>query len=217
MYRRTKRALDIIGAAICLILAAPIMLLLALAIRWTMGSPVLFRHRRPGFKERPLECWKFRTMTEDRDEEGCFLDDKQRLTRLGKFIRWASLDELPQLWNVLKGEMSLVGPRPLEFRYLPRYTPEQRRRHDVMPGITGWAQVHGRNAIEWERKFELDLWYVDNCSFCADIKILAMTFWTVLLAKGIAQPGHATASEFWGTSGCHGSDERSAGSALRET
>jgi sugar transferase EpsL len=139
-------------------------------------------------------------MREDRDNGGNLLSDGDRLTPLGDFLRRTSLDELPQLWNVLKGEMSLVGPRPLEFRYLPRYTPEQRRRHDVLPGITGWAQVNGRNAIDWGRKFALDVWYVDNRSIWLDIKIIAMTLWRVLSTHGVTEPGYATASEFRGTS-----------------
>jgi lipopolysaccharide/colanic/teichoic acid biosynthesis glycosyltransferase len=199
MYPIAKRVLDILGASLCLIAAAPLLLLVSLALRSTMGSPVLFRHRRPGLGERPVMCLKFRTMTDECGKDGVILSDEQRLTAFGRFLRRTSLDELPQLWNVLKGEMSLVGPRPLEFRYLPRYTPEQRRRHDVLPGITGWAQVHGRNAIEWEQKFALDLWYVENRCLSVDIRILAMTFWMVLTARNITEPGHATASEFWGT------------------
>jgi len=200
-YQAVKRTMDIAGATVCTVLAAPLLVLAALAIRWTMGRPILFRHWRPGLGERPFMCLKFRTMREDRNAYGHPLSDAERLTVVGDFLRRASLDELPQLWNVLKGEMSLVGPRPLEFRYLPRYTPEQRRRHDVLPGITGWAQVHGRNAIDWDRKFALDLWYLDHRSVWVDIKILAMTLWRVLSARGVTEPGHATASEFWGTAG----------------
>jgi len=207
-YRRAKRALDVAGAMVCAVVAAPLMLLVTLAIRCTMGRPILFRHGRPGLGERPFMCLKFRTMREGRDEGGHPLSDGERLTSLGHFLRRTSLDELPQIWNVLKGEMSLVGPRPLEFRYLPRYTVEQRRRHEVLPGITGWAQVHGRNAIDWESKLALDLWYVDNCSIWVDIKILAMTVWTVLFEQGVTEPGHATASEFWGTAApCAGDSE----------
>ena len=209
VYRLAKRILDITGATVCAIAGAPLMILAALAIRCTMGRPILFRHCRPGLGERPCMCLKFRTMREDWDERGHPLTDAERLTPLGNFLRRTSLDELPQLWNVLKGEMSLVGPRPLEFRYLPRYTPEQRRRHDVLPGITGWAQVHGRNAIDWERKFALDRWYVDNSSIWVDIKILAMTLWQVLSAQGVTEPGHATASEFWGTAQRNNGDAKS--------
>lgn len=201
-YRMAKRAMDISGAMVCAMVCAPLMLLTAVAIRWSMGRPVLFRHRRPGLGERPFACLKFRTMRGERDEQGRLLSDGERLTPLGDFLRRTSLDELPQLWNVLKGEMSLVGPRPLEFRYLPRYTPEQRRRHDVLPGITGWAQVNGRNAIDWEQKFARDLWYVDHCSLWLDTKILFLTLGKVFSAKGVREPGHATASEFWGTAQC---------------
>jgi lipopolysaccharide/colanic/teichoic acid biosynthesis glycosyltransferase len=200
IYNVVKRAMDLAGAVLCGTMAAPLMMMTALAIRWTMGRPVLFRHQRPGLGERPFVCLKFRTMRENRDNSGNLLSDAERLTSLGDFLRRTSLDELPQLWNVLKGEMSLVGPRPLEFRYLPRYTAEQRRRHDMLPGITGWAQVNGRNAIDWERKFALDAWYVDNCSIWVDIKVIAMTLCRVLSRHGVTEPGCATASEFWGTS-----------------
>jgi sugar transferase EpsL len=201
--------MDITGATACAIVGAPIMLLAALAIRCTIGRPIVFRHCRPGLGERLFVCLKFRTMREDRDEHGRPLSDAERLTPLGDFLRRTSLDELPQLWNVLKGEMSLVGPRPLEFRYLPRYTPEQRRRHNVLPGITGWAQIHGRNAIDWECKFALDLWYVENSSIWIDIKILTMTLWKVLSTQGVTEPGHATASEFWGTAQKNNGDAES--------
>jgi sugar transferase EpsL len=206
-YRVAKRVMDVAGALVCALLAAPLMAVAAWAIRWRMGRPVLFRHCRPGLGERPFMCLKFRTMREDRDSRGVLLADAERLTPLGDFLRRTSLDELPQLWNVLKGEMSLVGPRPLEFRYLPRYTATQRRRHEVLPGITGWAQVHGRNAIDWDRKFALDLWYVNHRSLWVDLKILLMTFWKVLSAHGVTEPGQATASEFWGIAGApHGLD-----------
>ena len=208
VYRLAKRLLDVAGAAVCTLFAAPLMIGAALAIRCTMGAPVLFRHSRPGLRERAFVCLKFRTMTDERDEHGEPLSDEARLTKLGCFLRRTSVDELPQLWNVLKGEMSLVGPRPLEFRYIPRYTPEQRRRHHVLPGITGWAQVHGRNAIDWERKFALDLWYVDHCGLRVDFQILAMTAWQLLFAKDVAEPGYATASEFWGTGRAQTSEHR---------
>ena len=200
-YRTFKRIMDVTGALLCAVLAAPVMVLTALAIRLTLGSPILFRHERPGLGGRPFRCLKFRTMREDRDSRGELLSDAERLTHLGQLLRRTSLDELPQLWNVLKGEMSLVGPRPLEFRYLPRYSPGQMRRHDVLPGITGWAQVNGRNAIDWEYKFDLDLWYVDHRSIGVDIKILAITGWKVLAARGVREPGYSTASEFWGSAG----------------
>ncbi len=200
LYTVVKRTMDLAGAVICGTLAAPLMIMTALAIRWTMGRPILFRHRRPGLGEQPFACLKFRTMRDDRDDNGNMLGDGERLTSLGDFLRRTSLDEMPQLWNVLRGEMSLVGPRPLELRYLPRYTAEQRRRHEVLPGITGWAQVNGRNAIDWERKFVLDVWYVDNHSIRLDIKIIAITLWRVISRQGVTEPGCATASEFWGTS-----------------
>jgi sugar transferase EpsL len=199
IYRIAKRAMDISGAVVCAVLTAPLMLLTALAIWRSMGRPILFRHRRPGLAERPFPCVKFRTMRDERDAQGRLLSDAERLTPLGELLRRTSLDELPQLWNVLKGEMSLVGPRPLEFRYLSRYTPEQRRRHDVLPGITGWAQVNGRNAIEWEQKFAYDLWYVDHHSLWVDTKILFLTLVKVFTAQGVCEPGQATASEFWGS------------------
>lgn len=198
--RVTKRVMDIVGAVSCGVITAPLWLLTAVAIRWTMGRPVLFRHLRPGLGEHPFLCLKFRTMREDRDAYGELLSDAERLTALGNFLRRTSLDELPQLWNVLKGEMSLVGPRPLEVRYLPRYTPEQRRRHDVLPGVTGWAQVNGRNAIDWEQKLALDVWYVDHRTIRLDFKILLKTIWNVLSARDVTEPGQATASEFWGRS-----------------
>lgn len=161
-----------------------------------MGQPVLFRQKRPGLNGKPFDLLKFRTMTEDRDEKGDLLPDRSRLTRLSRLVRSTSLDELPELFNVLKGDMSLVGPRPLLMRYLERYTPEQMRRHEVKPGITGWAQVNGRNALTWEEKFKLDVWYVDNQSFWLDLKIIALTIWKLIKREGINQPGQATAAEF---------------------
>ena len=190
-----KHALDFVVAAAGLILLSPLLLAIALAIRVTMGAPVFFRQVRPGYKGRPLTVVKFRTMAGD----GSRADpssDGARLTRLGSFLRRLSLDELPQLWNVLTGEMSLVGPRPLLTEYLQYYTCEQARRHDVKPGITGWAQVNGRNDVTWERKFALDVWYVDHFSFWLDLRILGMTFWKVLRREGISQRGHATAEKF---------------------
>jgi lipopolysaccharide/colanic/teichoic acid biosynthesis glycosyltransferase len=163
-----------------------------------MGKPVFFRQLRIGYRERPFAFFKFRTMTEARDSRGMLLCDAQRLTALGQFLRASSLDELPQVWNVLKGEMSLVGPRPLLPEYLPRYDMRQRRRHEVKPGITGWAQVKGRNALDWEQKFELDAWYVDHRNFWLDLKILWLTLLRVLQRDGISQQGHATMPEFLG-------------------
>jgi sugar transferase EpsL len=170
-------------------------------VRRKHGAPVLFRQTRPGMGGKPFLMYKFRTMTDQRDTAGNLLPDEKRLTRFGKFLRSTSLDELPELINVLKGEMSLVGPRPLLMEYLGRYSPEQARRHEVRPGITGWAQVNGRNAISWEEKFKLDVWYVDNRSLWLDIKILWMTFVKVFKREGISQEGQATAEKFMGGKG----------------
>ncbi|MGA2596470.1 MAG: sugar transferase [Bryobacteraceae bacterium] len=177
---------------------SPLMLSLACLIRLRMGSPVLVRQIRIGYRGRQFRFLKFRTMTNARDSFGRLLPDERRLTPLGRFLRASSLDELPQMWNVLKGEMSLVGPRPLLPEYLPRYNARQRRRHDIKPGITGWAQVNGRNALTWERKFDLDVWYVDNWSLSLDVKILWMTLLKVIRREGISQHGHATMPEFMG-------------------
>jgi lipopolysaccharide/colanic/teichoic acid biosynthesis glycosyltransferase len=182
-----------------LLLLSPLMLVIALAIRLTMGSPVLFRQLRPGLRGEAFELVKFRTMRRLVTADVVPAEDAQRLTRLGRFLRASSLDELPELWNVLRGEMSLVGPRPLLMRYLPLYTPEQARRHDVRPGLTGWAQVNGRNALSWEEKFALDLWYVDNRSLLLDLRILLLTVWRVLRPSGIAAEGSATMPEFTGS------------------
>jgi sugar transferase EpsL len=200
-YRRHgKRVLDLVLVFPALILLSPIMLLVVLLIRIRLGKPILFRQRRPGRHGKPFTMYKFRTMTNARDALGNLLPDADRLTSLGRFLRRTSLDELPELFNVLKGHMSLVGPRPLLMQYLDRYTPEQMRRHEVRPGITGWAQVNGRNALTWEQKFALDVWYVDHWSFCWDLKIIALTAWKVLTREGISQPGQATAQEFMGHS-----------------
>ncbi len=193
-----KRTLDLILTIPALIVLSPVLLLLGILVAILLGSPVLFRQRRPGLHGRPFWLLKFRTMTDARDAGGALLPDAVRLTAFGRFLRAASLDELPELFNVLKGEMSLVGPRPLLMQYLERYTPEQARRHEVKPGITGWAQVNGRNAITWEEKFKLDVWYVDNWSLWLDIKIIAMTIWKILKREGINQPGQATMEEFMG-------------------
>ena len=176
MYRRIgKRILDLIAVTTALIILSPVLAFLALLVRARLGPPILFRQQRPGLYGRPFTLYKFRSMTDARDEQGNLLPDGERLTRFGKWLRSTSLDELPELFNVLKGHMSLVGPRPLLMEYLPLYTPEQARRHEVKPGITGWAQVNGRNAISWEEKFKLDVWYVDHVSFWLDLKILALT------------------------------------------
>lgn len=199
MYLTLKRTIDLFGAAIGLVASAPVMGLVALAIRLSMGSPVLFWQKRPGLHGRPFTLVKFRTMTQAQSQAGELYPEEVRLTRLGKLLRRMSLDELPELWNVLTGDLSLVGPRPLLMQYLERYSPEQMRRHDVKPGITGWAQVNGRNAISWEEKFALDCWYVDNCSTMLDLKILALTLAKVFTGEGVSQDGHATAKEFMGS------------------
>jgi sugar transferase EpsL len=190
-----KRALDFTIAALALVLLSPLLVVIALAIRITMGSPVFFRQIRPGYHGRPFTVVKFRTMMGDGSQADPS-SDGVRLTRLGTFLRRFSLDELPQLWNVLMGEMSLIGPRPLLTEYLQYYTPEQARRHDMKPGITGWAQVNGRNDVSWERKFALDVWYVDHWSFWLDVRILILTFWKVLTREGISQRGHVTTKKF---------------------
>lgn len=202
LYARCgKRALDLALTIPALILLAPLLLLIALVVRVTLGAPVLFRQMRPGLHGKPFTLYKFRTMTEARDAQGNLLPDAVRLTRVGKFLRALSLDELPELFNVLRGEMSLVGPRPLLMQYLERYTSEQMRRHEVKPGITGWAQVNGRNAIGWKEKFVLDVWYVDNVSLWLDLQIIARTACKVLTREGISHPGQATMQEFRGAGG----------------
>lgn len=194
-----KCLIDVILTLTGLAVLAPLMLILILLVRVNLGAPILFRQTRPGLHGKPFAMYKFRTMTNDRDADGNLLPDEKRLTRFGRFLRSTSLDELPELINVLKGEMSLVGPRPLLMEYLERYTPEQARRHEVRPGITGWAQVNGRNAISWEEKFKLDVWYVDNRSLWLDIRILWMTFQKVFKREGISQAGQATAEKFMGS------------------
>jgi len=193
-----KRCMDILGAVVGLVLLLPVLAIVAVLIRIQMGSPVLFKQQRPGLHGKPFFMLKFRTMTNTKDEHGNLLPDEKRLTWLGKFLRKTSLDEFPELLNVLKGEMSLVGPRPLLMQYLPLYSPEQARRHDVKPGLTGWAQINGRNAIRWEQKFEYDVWYVDHQSFWLDIKILFMTVWKVVRRDGINADAHATMPAFTG-------------------
>ncbi|WP_104204263.1 sugar transferase [Billgrantia saliphila] len=193
-----KRLFDIGVALLALALLAPIMATVALLVRWRLGSPVLFRQTRPGRHGRPFEMVKFRTMRDALDRDGTPLPDAARLTTLGKRLRATSLDELPELWNVLKGDMSLVGPRPLLMEYLPLYTPHQARRHEVRPGVTGWAQVNGRNALSWEQKFELDVWYVDNRSLWLDLRILLLTVRKVLVREGIAHDGDVAMPRFRG-------------------
>ncbi len=201
MYKKFgKRLLDVVLTLLALILLLPLLILTALLIRLKFGWPILFRQQRPGRHGRPFTICKFRTMTYARDDSGNLLPDAQRLPPFGQFLRSTSLDELPELINVLKGEMSLVGPRPLLMKYLDRYTPEQMRRHEVCPGITGWAQIGGRNGLTWEQKFALDVWYVDNQSFWLDIKIIGLSVWKTLKREGINQSGHATMEEFEGYS-----------------
>jgi lipopolysaccharide/colanic/teichoic acid biosynthesis glycosyltransferase len=195
-----KRALDRTLGAVVLVAAAPVLAATAVAIRATMGAPVLFTQPRTGHRGRTFEIWKFRTMRDSTGPDGQPLPDGERITRLGAFLRRASLDELPQLVNVLRGELSLVGPRPLLPRYLPRYTPEQRRRHDVIPGITGWAQVNGRNALDWPTKLRLDVWYVDHWSLWLDLEILGLTAIRVLQRTGVSRSATETMPEFRGES-----------------
>jgi len=196
--QRLKCTLDLALTIPALVILSPLLGLVAVAMRLTLGSPVLFRQVRPGLHSRAFTIYKFRTMTDAHDAQGNLLPDSQRLTPLGRFLRSTSLDELPELFNVLKGDMSLVGPRPLLMQYLDRYTPEQMRRHEARPGITGWAQVNGRNAITWEQKFALDVWYVDHRSLWLDLKIIALTVWKILKREGISQPGQATMEEYMG-------------------
>jgi lipopolysaccharide/colanic/teichoic acid biosynthesis glycosyltransferase len=205
--RVLKRALDVIVSAFILALLSPLMVAIAFMVWLQMGRPILFRQRRPGYKGIPFFALKFRSMTAKRDEYGHLLPDAERITPLGAFLRRSSLDELPQFWNVLRGDMSLVGPRPLLVQYLDRYTPDQARRHSVIPGITGWTQVNGRNDLSWEKKLALDVWYVDHWSLSLDLRILMITVWKVLKGEGIAAVGSATMPEFMGTEGIS-SDER---------
>ncbi len=194
-----KQIFDILVALLGLALLSPLLLLIAALVRVFHGTPILFGQTRTGYKGTLFRIYKFRTMTNAHAADGTLLPDAERLTALGRFLRASSLDELPELLNILRGEMSLVGPRPLLVQYLERYSPEQMRRHDVLPGITGWAQVNGRNALGWEEKFALDVWYVDNWSFRLDIQIIFLTLWKVIKREGISQPGHATAEEFMGS------------------
>jgi sugar transferase EpsL len=197
--RFLKRLFDLLATTLGLIIILPLMLVLSPLIWIFLGTPILFRQQRPGYKGRPFITYKFRTMTDRCGPDGNLLPDSERLTPFGRFLRSTSLDDLPQLFNVLRGEMSLVGPRPLLMQYLERYTPEQMRRHDMLPGITGWAQINGRNTLDWENKFRLDVWYVDHWSFWLDMKILILTPWKVFKREGIHQPGHVTAEEFKGS------------------
>jgi len=195
----SKRLIDLALTVPGLVLISPLLLIIGMLAWLLHGRPILFRQVRPGYRAAPFTLYKFRTMTEARGPEGNSRSDAERLTRFGRFLRSFSLDELPELFNVLRGEMSLVGPRPLLTEYLARYSPEQARRHEVLPGITGWTQVNGRNAISWEQKFRFDVWYVDHWSLGLDVKILVITIWKVLRREGISQPGQATAEEFRGS------------------
>ena len=197
---KLKRFFDLAGSSVMLGAATPILIGVAVGVRMIHGKPILFRQLRPGLNGKIFSMYKFRTMTNAVDDNGQLLPDRDRLTGFGVFLRKTSLDELPELINVLKGEMSLVGPRPLLVEYLERYNTEQARRHEVLPGITGWAQVNGRNALEWEEKFKLDVWYVDNWDMLLDIKILFKTVYEVIACRQTSKPGHATAEVFQGTS-----------------
>ena len=204
-YDRFKRGIDVILTLIGLVLLAPAFALLAWRIRREFGRPVLFRQRRPGQHGEIFTLYKFRTMTDARDERGALLPDEQRLTRFGRFLRSTSLDELPEMINVLRGDMSLVGPRPLLVEYLDLYTPEQARRHEVRPGLTGWAQVNGRNDMSWDDKLALDVWYVDHRSLWLDVRILLRTLWVMVRREGVSLRGHATTVRFRGTDAANGS------------
>jgi lipopolysaccharide/colanic/teichoic acid biosynthesis glycosyltransferase len=199
LQKSVKWMADRAISAIALLLLSPLLLAIAIAIYLRMGAPILFAQPRPGKNGRIFTFYKFRTMTDVRDAKGNLLPDAQRLTAFGQFLRKTSLDELPQLWNVLKGDMSFIGPRPLLVAYLERYTPEQARRHQVKPGITGWAQVNGRNSLNWEEKFKLDVWYADRWSLWLDLRILGLTFIKVIRREGISHANHATMSEFQGS------------------
>lgn len=193
-----KRLFDIIISSLLIVLFSPLFLLISGLVYWKLGRPILFKQQRPGLKGNIFVLRKFRTMRNSTDAAGNLLSDSERLTPFGRFLRSSSLDELPELWNVFKGEMSLVGPRPLLVEYLPIYSPQQMRRHDTKPGITGWAQINGRNAISWEEKFNYDIWYVDNVTLLLDIKILCTTVFKIFQRTGITQEGHATVEKFKG-------------------
>ena len=194
-----KRLLDLVLSAVALLLLSPVILLVAILVRCNLGAPVIFCQERPGKDEEIFKLYKFRSMTDACDAYGELLPDELRLTRFGRFLRSTSLDELPELWNIFKGDMSIVGPRPLLVKYLPLYNEEQRHRHDVTPGLTGWAQVHGRNLCSWEEKFDYDIWYVDHVSFILDLQIIFLTVKSVLKREGISSEDSATMEEFTGT------------------
>ena len=200
VYTRIKGLVDRIAALLALLILSPFLLMISLLVRWQLCAPVLFRQQRPGLRCKPFGLLKFRTMTNQRDANGELLPDAQRLTPFGRWLRSSSIDELPGLLNILRGEMSFIGPRPLLMQYLPLYSPAQARRHDVKPGFSGWAQINGRNAITWEEKFRLDVWYVDHQSFWLDLRIFVITIWKVLRREGISAVGEATMAPFIGTS-----------------
>lgn len=195
----TKRTFDLFASLAMLLFLSPLMLIVSVGIVFSLGRPALFRQLRGGYRQEPFEILKFRTMIDETNGVGELLSEEKRLTKFGRFLRSTSLDELPSLLNVIRGEMSLVGPRPLIYEYMPLYTPEQNRRHEVRPGITGWAQINGRNTISWEEKFALDVWYVDHWSFCLDVKIIAITIAKICQREGINQEGCTTAPLFTGT------------------
>ena len=197
-YERIKRGVDVLIAGLGLVLLSPVLAVLAWKVRRQLGSPVIFAQHRPGLHGRPFTLYKFRTMTDERGPDGRLLPDEQRLTSFGRWLRATSLDELPELVNVLRGDMSLVGPRPLLTEYLDLYTPQQARRHEVRPGITGWSQINGRNDMPWPQKLALDVWYVDHRSLSLDLRILMRTLWAVLARKGVSLEGHATTTRFRG-------------------
>ena len=201
IYKYIKRILDIISSLLAIIILSPLLAVTAVLVKTKLGSPVLFKQERPGKDDKIFTLMKFRTMTDERDENGELLPDEVRLTKFGKFLRSTSIDELPELFNILKGDMSVIGPRPLLVEYIPRYNEHQHRRHEVRPGLSGWAQVNGRNSISWEEKFDLDVEYVDNYSFAMDVKILFMTVLNVLKKEGISSETSATMEVFMGTPG----------------
>lgn len=201
IYKYIKRILDIISSLLAIIILSPLLAVTAVLVKTKLGSPVLFRQERPGKDEKIFTLMKFRTMTDERDENGELLPDEVRLTKFGKLLRSTSIDELPELFNILKGDMSVIGPRPLLVEYIPRYNEHQHRRHEVRPGLSGWAQVNGRNTVSWEDKFDMDVYYVDNYSFAMDVKILFMTVLNVLKREGISSETSATMEVFMGTPG----------------
>jgi sugar transferase EpsL len=199
-----KRLFDLSLSIILFVCLSPVFIVIALLVKMKLGSPIIFKQERPGLKGKQFSLYKFRTMTDEKNDQGELMPDYIRLTSFGRFLRKYSLDEYPQLWNVIKGDLSLVGPRPLLIEYLPLYTKEQSLRHNVRPGITGWAQVNGRNALSWDEKFKLDVWYVNNQSFFLDMKILILTVYKVIISDGINQPGNATVESFKGSNSTMG-------------